>query len=149
MASHSLCVPSILSGDRPIASYGGLLPLTPRPLLPPWSRTTRPAVPPCFSEGTAGLYRGFVPSVIDIVSMICSVSVHEFLTLPSILTHLIEPVVPAAPLEGSFLASFGLVWDVTIGAGLASYPLDAIRRCTMMTSGGTVHYQSRLDTYRI
>ena len=30
-------------------------------------------------------------------------------------------------LEGSFLASFALGWGVTVGAGLASYPLDTIR----------------------
>ena len=61
------------------------------------------------------------------------------------LTHLAEPVVLVGPLEGSFLASFGLGWGVTIGAGLASYPLDTIRRRMMMTSGGTVHYKSMFD----
>ena len=59
--------------------------------------------------------------------------------------HLAEPVVLVGPLEGSFLASFGLGWGVTIGAGLASYPLDTIRRRMMMTSGGTVHYKSMFD----
>lgn len=43
------------------------------------------------------------------------------------LTPFIEPVVLVGALEGSFLASFGLGWGVTIGAGLASYPLDTIR----------------------
>lgn len=38
-----------------------------------------------------------------------------------------EPVVLVGALEGSFLASFMLGWGVTIGAGLASYPLDTIR----------------------
>jgi hypothetical protein len=38
-----------------------------------------------------------------------------------------EPVVLVGALEGSFLASFALGWGVTIGAGLASYPLDTIR----------------------
>lgn len=38
-----------------------------------------------------------------------------------------EPVVLVGALEGSFLASFLLGWGVTIGAGLASYPLDTIR----------------------
>jgi solute carrier family 25 (adenine nucleotide translocator) protein 4/5/6/31 len=37
-------------------------------------------------------------------------------------------------LEGSFLASFGLGWGVTIGAGLASYPLDTIRYAATDTS---------------
>ena len=50
--------------------------------------------------------------------------------LPEFLSGLIifsEPVVLVGPLEGSFLASFGLGWGVTVGAGLASYPLDTIR----------------------
>ena len=59
--------------------------------------------------------------------------------------HLTEPVVLVGPLEGSFLASFGLGWGVTIGAGLASYPLDTILRRLLMTSGGTVHYKSMFD----
>lgn len=65
-------------------------------------------------------------------------------------------------LEGSFFASFLLGWGVTIGAGLASYPLDTIRlviwirlvcsvpdlffsRRMMMTSGAGVHYKSMFD----
>jgi solute carrier family 25 (adenine nucleotide translocator) protein 4/5/6/31 len=73
-----------------------------------------------------------------------------------------EPVVLVGPLEGSFLASFGLGWGVTIGAGLASYPLDTIRyvplnrkqcsdidfvysRRMMMTSGSGVNYKSMFD----
>ena len=48
-------------------------------------------------------------------------------------------------LEGSFFASFLLGWGVTIGAGLASYPLDTIRRRMMMTSGSTTHYKSMFD----
>ena len=38
-----------------------------------------------------------------------------------------------------------LGWGVTIGAGLASYPLDTIRRRMMMTSGSTTHYKSMFD----
>ena len=57
----------------------------------------------------------------------------------------IKPVVLVGPLEGSFMASFLLGWGVTTGAGLASYPLDTIRRRMMMTSGGTVHYKSMFD----
>ena len=41
------------------------------------------------------------------------------------------------------MASFLLGWGVTTGAGLASYPLDTIRRRMMMTSGGTgPHYKN-------
>ena len=57
----------------------------------------------------------------------------------------IKPVVLVGPLEGNFLASFLLGWTVTTGAGLASYPLDTIRRRMMMTSGGTVHYKNMID----
>jgi solute carrier family 25 (adenine nucleotide translocator) protein 4/5/6/31 len=63
------------------------------------------------------------------------------------LTCCAEPVVLVGSLEGSFLASFLLGWGVTVGAGLASYPLDTIRRRMMMTSGGTVHYKSMFDCY--
>ena len=38
-------------------------------------------------------------------------------------------------MEDSFLASFLLEWGIIIGAGLASYPIDAVRRRMMMTSG--------------
>jgi hypothetical protein len=39
----------------------------------------------------------------------------------------LKPVVLVGALKGSFFASFMLGWGVTIGAGLASYPLDTIR----------------------
>lgn len=51
-------------------------------------------------------------------------------------------------LQGSFLASFLLGWGVTTGAGIASYPLDTIRRRMMMTSGEKVHYSSMFDAGR-
>ncbi|QRW18933.1 mitochondrial carrier protein [Rhizoctonia solani] len=56
-----------------------------------------------------------------------------------------SPVVLVGALQGSFFASFLLGWGVTIGAGLASYPLDTIRRRMMMTSGSAVHYKSMFD----
>lgn len=40
----------------------------------------------------------------------------------------LKPVVLVGPLKNNFLASFMLGWGVTTGAGLASYPLDTIRR---------------------
>ncbi len=43
------------------------------------------------------------------------------------------------------MASFLLGWGVTVGAGLASYPLDTIRRRMMMTSGSGVNYKSMFD----
>lgn len=86
------------------------------------------------SDGIAGLYRGFVPSVVGIIVYrglyfgvydslsACSVFVRNTSSEP-----FTEPVVLVGPLEGSFFASFMLGWGVTIGAGLASYPLDTIR----------------------
>lgn len=52
----------------------------------------------------------------------------------------LKPVVLVGDLKGNFLASFLLGWGVTTGAGIASYPLDTIRRRMMMTSGEKVHY---------
>jgi len=60
----------------------------------------------------------------------------------------IKPVVLVGPLEGNFFASFLLGWLVTTGAGVASYPLDTIRRRMMMTSGEAVKYKGTLDAAR-
>uniref|UniRef100_A0A0W0F5M0 P-loop containing nucleoside triphosphate hydrolase protein n=1 Tax=Moniliophthora roreri TaxID=221103 RepID=A0A0W0F5M0_MONRR len=88
------------------------------------------------SDGIAGLYRGFVPSVVGII-------VYRGLYFG--VYDSLKPVVLVGALEGSFLASFLLGWGVTIGAGLASYPLDTIRRRMMMTSGSGVNYKSMFD----
>jgi len=88
------------------------------------------------SDGLAGLYRGFVPSVVGII-------VYRGLYFG--LYDSLKPVVLVGALEGSFFASFLLGWGVTTGAGLASYPLDTIRRRMMMTSGSAVHYKSMFD----
>merc|ERR1711959_186162 len=91
------------------------------------------------SDGIAGLYRGFMPSVAGII-------VYRGLYFG--LYDSVKPVVLVGPLEGNFLASFLLGWGVTTGAGLASYPLDTIRRRMMMTSGEKVHYSSMMDAGR-
>ncbi|KAJ3991406.1 mitochondrial carrier [Lentinula boryana] len=88
------------------------------------------------SDGIAGLYRGFVPSVIGII-------VYRGLYFG--VYDSLKPVVLVGALQGSFLASFLLGWTVTIGSGLASYPLDTIRRRMMMTSGSGVNYKSMFD----
>jgi len=51
-------------------------------------------------------------------------------------------------MKDSFVASFFLGWAVTISAGLASYPLDTIRRRMMMTSGAAEKYASSFDCFR-
>ncbi|KAJ3716258.1 mitochondrial carrier [Lentinula guzmanii] len=91
------------------------------------------------SDGVAGLYRGFVPSVVGIV-------VYRGLYFG--LFDSLKPVVLVGPLEGSFLAAFALGWVVTNAAGMASYPLDTIRRRMMMTSGTGQKYKSMFDAGR-
>jgi len=91
------------------------------------------------SDGIAGLYRGFMPSVAGIV-------VYRGLYFG--MYDSIKPVVLVGPLEGNFLASFALGWTVTTGAGVASYPLDTVRRRMMMTSGEAVKYKSSIDAAR-
>merc|ERR1712113_591844 len=41
--------------------------------------------------------------------------------------------------------SFLLGWVVTVVSGLASYPIDTVRRRMMMTSGGAVKYNGSID----
>ncbi|KAL6942159.1 ADP/ATP carrier protein [Hanseniaspora vineae] len=91
------------------------------------------------SDGFAGLYRGFLPSVVGIV-------VYRGLYFG--LYDSLKPVVLTGNLEGSFLASFLLGWAVTTGASTASYPLDTVRRRMMMTSGQAVKYDGAFDCFR-
>lgn len=87
------------------------------------------------SDGIAGLYRGFGPSVLGIV-------VYRGLYFG--MYDSFKPILLTGSLEGSFAASFALGWCVTTGAGIASYPLDTIRRRMMMTSGEAVKYKSSM-----
>ncbi|GME72975.1 unnamed protein product [Ambrosiozyma monospora] len=91
------------------------------------------------SDGIAGLYRGFLPSVVGIV-------VYRGLYFG--LFDSLKPVVLVGPLEGNFLAAFLLGWCVTTGASTASYPLDTVRRRMMMTSGQAVKYNGAFDAFR-
>lgn len=89
------------------------------------------------SDGVAGLYRGFVISCVGII-------VYRGLYFG--MYDSIKPVLPAA-YRDSFLASFLLGWSITIGAGLASYPIDTVRRRMMMTSGQAVKYRSSMHAF--
>ncbi|KAK1140391.1 ADP/ATP carrier protein [Aspergillus melleus] len=91
------------------------------------------------SDGIAGLYRGFGPSVLGIV-------VYRGLYFG--MYDSVKPVLLTGSLENNFLASFLLGWTVTTGAGIASYPLDTVRRRMMMTSGEAVKYNSSFDAFR-
>ncbi|KAK4038149.1 mitochondrial carrier domain-containing protein [Parachaetomium inaequale] len=91
------------------------------------------------TDGIAGLYRGFGPSVAGIV-------VYRGLYFG--MYDSIKPVVLVGSLANNFLASFALGWAVTTGAGIASYPLDTVRRRMMMTSGEAVKYKSSFDAFQ-
>ncbi|KAL0390821.1 UNVERIFIED_CONTAM: ADP,ATP carrier protein, mitochondrial [Sesamum calycinum] len=78
------------------------------------------------SDGVAGLYRGFNISCVGII-------VYRGLYFG--MYDSLKPVLLTGSLQDSFFASFALGWLITNGAGLASYPIDTVRRRMMMTSG--------------
>lgn len=88
------------------------------------------------SDGVAGLYRGFMPSVVGIM-------VYRGLYFG--MYDSLKPLLLTGSLDGSFLASFLLGWAVTTGASTCSYPLDTVRRRMMMTSGQAVKYNGAFD----
>jgi len=85
------------------------------------------------SDGIAGLYRGFV---------ISAVGIFIYRGLYFGMFDSIKPLMGADP---SFALKFCLGYAVTVGAGIASYPIDTIRRRMMMTSGTGVNYKNSLD----
>jgi len=89
------------------------------------------------TDGIQGLYRGFNISCVGIV-------VYRGLYFG--LYDSLKPLLPAN-MKDSFVASFFLGWAITIGAGLASYPLDTVRRRMMMTSGEAVKYKSSYHAF--
>jgi len=90
------------------------------------------------SDGIVGLYRGFNISCIGII-------VYRGLYFG--MYDSLKPVVLQGNMKDSFIASFFLGWGITIGAGLASYPIDTIRRRMMMTSGEAVKYKSSYHAF--
>jgi len=87
------------------------------------------------SDGIAGLYRGFNISCVGII-------VYRGLYFG--MYDSLKPVLLVGDLKNSFIGAFFLGWGITIGAGLASYPIDTIRRRMMMTSGEAVKYKSSM-----
>ncbi|KCV68506.1 ADP,ATP carrier protein [Fonticula alba] len=90
------------------------------------------------SDGIRGLYRGFNISCVGII------------VYRGLYFGLYDSLRPALPvnLRDNFAATFMLGWAVTITAGLASYPLDTVRRRMMMTSGEAVKYKSSFDCFQ-
>jgi len=91
------------------------------------------------TDGIQGLYRGFMVSCAGIIVYRgCYFGFFDSL----------KPLLLTGDMKDSFIASFFLGWAVTISAGLASYPLDTIRRRMMMTSGAAEKYSSSFDCFR-
>merc|ERR1719219_1000549 len=85
------------------------------------------------TDGIAGLYRGFVISAVGIF------------VYRGFYFGLYDTVRPMMPEGAGAFTSFCLGYAVTVSAGLASYPIDTIRRRMMMTSGQAVKYSGSLD----
>jgi len=88
------------------------------------------------TDGIAGLYRGFNISCVGII-------VYRGLYFG--LFDSLKPLLGVY--KDNFFASFLLGWGITIGAGLASYPIDTVRRRMMMTSGEAVKYRSSAHAF--
>jgi len=91
------------------------------------------------TDGVQGLYRGFNISCVGII-------VYRGLYFG--MYDSLKPVLLTGNMKDSFLGSFLLGWGITIGAGLASYPIDTIRRRMMMTSGEAVKYKSSMHAFQ-
>jgi solute carrier family 25 (adenine nucleotide translocator) protein 4/5/6/31 len=88
------------------------------------------------TDGIGGLYRGFMVSCTGIIVYRgCYFGFYDSL----------KPVVLSGAMQNNFFAQFALGYVVTIVSGLASYPLDTIRRRMMMTSGAAEKYKSSMD----
>jgi len=89
------------------------------------------------SDGLAGLYRGFVISAVGIF------------VYRGLYFGLYDSIMPYCPQYGSVTIDtsirFGVGYAVTVLAGLASYPIDTIRRRMMMRSGEGVKYNGSMD----
>jgi len=85
------------------------------------------------SDGIAGLYRGFVVSCVGIV------------VYRGFYFGLYDTLKPMIGNDVGFAVSFTLGYAVTVSAGLASYPLDTVRRRMMMTSGAKEKYKGSID----
>lgn len=86
------------------------------------------------SDGIAGLYRGFVISCVGII-------VYRGFYFG--LYDTLKPMLLGE--DAGLIISFVLGYGVTVSAGLASYPIDTIRRRMMMTSGEAVKYKGSID----
>lgn len=91
------------------------------------------------SDGPMGLYRGFVISVIGIIAYRAS-----YFGMFDTGKAFLFPDMKKA----NFFAMWGFAQFVTVTAGIASYPLDTVRRRLMMQSGRSdVLYTGTIDCF--
>ena len=93
-------------------------------------------------DGPIGLYQGFGISVIGIIAYRAT----YFGSFDTGKVLLFED-----PKKANFFAMWAFAQVVTVGAGIASYPLDTVRRRLMMTSGKTgadKMYNGTMDCFR-
>ncbi|CAB3985681.1 ADP,ATP carrier 3, mitochondrial-like [Paramuricea clavata] len=88
------------------------------------------------SDGIQGLYRGFAISCVGII-------VYRGFYFG--LYDTLKPIMLGE--DAGLVLSFCLGYAVTVSAGLASYPIDTIRRRMMMTSGEAVKYKGSIDCF--
>lgn len=82
------------------------------------------------AEGIAGLYAGFVISCVGIF------------IYRGLYFGLFNTVMPMVPTDSvSAFTRFAVAYVVTVAAGLASYPIDTIRRRMMMVAGGAAEHK--------
>eukprot|EP00475_Leptophrys_vorax_P025985 TRINITY_DN3637_c0_g1_i1.p1 TRINITY_DN3637_c0_g1~~TRINITY_DN3637_c0_g1_i1.p1 ORF type:complete len:310 (-),score=40.96 TRINITY_DN3637_c0_g1_i1:16-945(-) len=89
------------------------------------------------TDGVLGLYRGYTVTCIGVVIY----RGWYFGFYDTLKPMLLGP-------EASLMSSFILGYGVSVTAGLASYPIDTIRRRLMMTSGEVSKYSGSVDCYR-
>ncbi len=91
------------------------------------------------SDGIAGLYRGFVISCVGIV------------IYRGLYFGIFDTVTPSLPksIRDNFFVNFAVGWVITVFSGLASYPIDTVRRRMMMTSGEAVKYNGSLHCLQV
>jgi len=87
------------------------------------------------TDGLPGLYRGFVISAVGIF------------VYRGLYFGLYDTIMPMFPEENvNLFTRFCVGYAVTVAAGLASYPIDTIRRRMMMTSGNAdLQYKGSMD----
>jgi len=93
-------------------------------------------------DGVSGLYNGFGISVVGIIAYRAT----YFGSFDTGKVLLFED-----PKKANFFAMWAFAQVVTVGAGIASYPLDTVRRRLMMTSGQTGAdrmYNGTMDCFR-